>query len=151
MITSKWIFGPEAINEVQPIRDMVEETTKDEFDDISLHVLVGEDEEWLATGRLFDKESKMMLGPIYVSPKVAKGVDDLVARMLLNKGFELFADEIYTDAAKKDVPFYEGLNFEPCGDSFEKNGKTYIPMKVTRETSPLPSGCSDCSQCSGCH
>ena len=148
MITSKWLFGKDAINEVQPIRDMVEATTKDAYDDIALHVLVGEEGEWLATGRLYEKDAKMMLGPIYVAPQVAKGVDDLLARMLISKGFELFADEIYTEAKEDEVAFFEGLNF--CEyDDYEKDGVKYYNMKLLKEVSPIPSGCEGCNQCGG--
>ena len=160
MITSKWVFGPQSLGEVNAIRNNAHSQSggtayRDEMDDhdpVALHVLIGEDDEWLATGRLFDDHGRMKMGPIFIAPEVSnRGVDDLLARMLINKAFELLCDEVVTDAKEGELAFYNGLNFTACGEAFEKDGQTYTPMKVTKDRSPIPTGCADCSKCSGCH
>lgn len=125
----------------------------DEFDERSLHVLLSEDNTYLATGRLYENEGKFFIGGIAVLPETRrKGLGDLLVRLLLSKAFELLASEVYVYARQESVMFYETLNFEGIGETHDMEpGDTRIVMKVTAQNSPLKSSCGGgCSGCSGC-
>lgn len=157
MIQTKWVFGANESQDAYDIRRQVfigelghnEELHFDQHDRAALHVLVGEGDTWLATGRLYDADGQFNIGPIAVLPAIrGKKVGDLVVRLLLDKCFELLADEVHVPARECAVGFYEKLNFTVCGDAYEREpGDVRIPMKVTQADSPLQS--HDCSSCGG--
>lgn len=160
MIQSKWVFGKSEFESVYDIRKKVfidelglsENVQFDEFDERSLHVLLGEDDKFMATGRLYEDDGKFFIGGIAVLPEIrGKGIGDLLVRMLINKAFELLADEVYVYARQESVLFYETLNFEGCGQTYEMEPNDIrIVMKVTERTSPLNHNCGDCGSCGGC-
>ncbi len=159
MINSKWVFGLENLSEVHKIREKVfkdelgHKIIKDSDDDMALHVLVGEDDQYFASGRVFDSDGKFQIDMICVDKRVrGRHLGSLVARLLINRGFELLANKIHTNAREDSVEFYEKLNFEVCGDEYtDRNGEQTIPMVLQKENSPLEGGCSSCDSCeNGC-
>lgn len=161
MIESKWVFRKADFDDIYAIRKKVfvddlglsEDVQFDEFDERSLHVLLSEDNTYLATGRLYENEGKFFVGGIAVLPQARKkGLGDLLVRLLINKAFELLANEVYVYARQESVMFYETLNFEGIGETHDMEpGDTRIVMKVTAQNSPLSSGCGgSCGGCSGC-
>ena len=161
MIESKWVFRKADFDDIYAIRKKVfiddlgltEDVHFDEFDQRSLHVLLSEGGTYLATGRLYENEGKFFIGGIAVLPEARnKGLGDLLVRLLLNKAFELLANEVYVYARQESVMFYETLNFEGVGETRDMElGDTRIVMKVTAQNSPLNSSCGgNCGGCSGC-
>ncbi|MCK5128580.1 MAG: GNAT family N-acetyltransferase [Clostridiales bacterium] len=159
MIMSKWVFGRENLEDVMRIRKAIFkdelglEIFQDDDDDTALHILVGEDDEYYACGRIFDNDGEFYIGMVVVDNRVrGEKLGALVVRLLINRGFELLADKIYVNARAFIVGFYETLNFEVCGELFtDKNGKVAIPMVLLKENSPLEGGCDDCNGCEkGC-
>ena len=156
MIISKWVFGPQNLDEVLNIRKSVfrdelgHKIIQDSNDDMALHVLVGEDDEYFACGRVFDNNGEFYIGMICVDKRVrSKHLGSLVARLLINRGFELLANKIYVNARLKSVGFYEKLYFEKSGNEFiDRNGEKTIKMVLKKENSPLNQGCG--SGCEGC-
>jgi predicted GNAT family N-acyltransferase len=164
MITSKWVFGLENLDEVMAIRQKVfgdelgRNKITDENDDMALHVLVGEDDEYFACGRVYDDNGEFRIGMICVDSRVrGKSLGSLVVRMLINRAFELLGKKVYVDSRLEAVGFYKTLNFKECGEQFiDENGEETVPMVLLKENSPIGScsGCSGCGStgggCSGC-
>lgn len=158
MIQSKWSFGKSEFDGIRAVRDQVfieelglsENIQFDEYDRRALHILLSEDSSNVATGRLYEDNGKFYIGAIAVIKEArGKGVGDLVVRVLINKAFELLADEVYVYARKESVGFYKALNFMECGQTIEiEPNDTRLIMKVTKENSPLNHSCSECGKCS---
>ncbi len=80
MIQSKWVFGESNAQEAFAIRQKIfieemglsEEVHFDEYDKRALHLLVGEDDTWLATGKLYETEQKFYIGGIAVLPEIKR-------------------------------------------------------------------------------
>lgn len=157
MIESKWIFGDSEFNEAYKIRKEVfidelglsEAIHFDEYDKRALHVLIGEDGKYLATGRLYEDNQKFYIGGIAVLPEIrGKKVGDLLVRLLINKAFDFFAKEIFVYARLESVDFYKKLNFIECSKVYENEpGDKRIIMKVIKENSPLEHNCQSCGKC----
>jgi len=160
MIENKWVFRKADFDDIYAIRKKVfidelglsEDVHFDEFDERSLHVLLSEDNTYLATGRLYEDEGKFYIGGIAVLPEARrKGLGDLLIRLLLDKAFQLLAGEVYVYARLDSVLFYEELGFEGIGRTHDMEpGDTRIIMKVTAGNSPLNHSCGDCGSCGGC-
>ena len=160
MIQSKWVFRKSDFTDIYKIRKNVfidglglsEDIHFDEFDERALHVLLSEDDKYLATGRLYEDGGKFFIGGIAVLEEARKkGIGDLLVRLLLNKAFELLADEVYVYARQESVFFYETLNFAGTGETHEMEPNDIrIVMKVSAADSPLNHSCGDCSGCGGC-
>jgi len=160
MIQSKWLFGKDEFDDVYKIRKQVfvddlglsENAQFDEYDKRALHVLLSEDDTSVATGRLYEDKGKFYIGGIAVLPEARrKGVGDLLVRVLLNKAFELLANEVYVYARKESIDFYKTLNFKDCNETYEMEPSDIrVVMKVTQDTSPLNHACGSCGGCSGC-
>ncbi|MBN2879474.1 MAG: GNAT family N-acetyltransferase [Clostridia bacterium] len=159
MIYSKWLFGKSDFSEAYNIRKQVfvtglglsEEAQFDEYDARAFHLLIGEDDKFVATGRLYETGGSFYIGGIAVLPEVrGEGIGDLLVRMLLNKAFELLADEVYVYARKESVNFYKTLNFTECEETHEMEpGDIRTVMKVTQKDSPLNHACKSCGGCGG--
>jgi predicted GNAT family N-acyltransferase len=162
MIETKWVFGRENLNEIMKVRmnvfrnELGHSIIADEEDEFALHILVSEDNENFAAGRIYDLDGKFMIGMICVDKRVrGKQLGSLVVKMLIDRGFQLLANEIYVNARDVAVDFYKKLNFEICGDEYvDRNGEKTFPMMLKKENSPIESGCGGgCSSCSsgGCN
>jgi predicted GNAT family N-acyltransferase len=156
MIKTKWVFGRENLSDVMNVRmnvfrnELGHDIIADKEDEFALHVLVSEDGENYASGRIYDLDGKFLIGMICVDRRVrGKQLGSLVVKMLIDRGFELLAKEIYVNARDAAVDFYKKLNFEICSEAYvDVNGENTIPMVLKKENSPIPSGCSGCSGCS---
>ena len=162
MITSKWVFGRENLNEVLDVRKAVfrdelgHAIILDKEDEFALHVLIGEDGINYAAGRIYDNNGEFYIGMICVDGKVrGKQLGSLVVKLLLTRGFELLAKKIYVNSRACAVGFYEKLGFEVCGEEYiDVNDEKTIPMVLVKENSPIGEGCgggcSGCSSSGGC-
>ena len=157
MITSKWVFGRENLNEVIKLRmnvfrgELGHDIITDADDELALHILISEDGVNYAAGRIYDNDGEFRIGMICVDQKVrGKQLGSLVVKLLISRGFELLAKKIYVGARACAVGFYEKLNFEICGDEYvDRNGEKTVPMVLLKENSPVDAGCSGCSGCGG--
>ena len=160
MIQSRWTFGKSEFDDIYDIRKKVfiselglnKEVHFDSYDNRALHVIISEDEIKVAAGRLYEDEGEFYIGAIAVIPEArGKKIGDLLVRVLLNKAFELLADEVYVYARKESIGFYKTLNFTECGRTvrLEENDIREV-MKVTKESSPLNHSCGGCEGCGHC-
>ena len=157
MITSRWVFGRENLNEVIKVRmkvfreELGHDIIADEHDDTALHLLISEDGIDYAAGRIYDNDGEFYIGMICVDKAVRKKqLGSLLVKMLISRGFELLAKKIYVNARIPAVGFYEKLNFEICGDEYsDYNNEKTVPMVLLKDNSPVESGCSGCSGCGG--
>jgi Predicted acyltransferase len=105
----------------------------DEEDYMAVHALVYNEQfdEPVATGRVaFDGEHYRIEHVAVLKNERKKGYGDFIVRILINKAIMAGAQEIYIDAFKITVPFYEKIGFQVVGEEFVKSGICYVPMKI---------------------
>lgn len=137
MIEAKWMLGTEELTDAFYIRKEVfikeqqisEAIEYDEWDPKAFHVVVYEQGQPKATGRLIKQKDQYLLGRIAVLKEArGKGLGDLVVRMLIRKAFDLGATEVHIHAQISARPFYEKLGFEAYGDCYDEAGILHISM-----------------------
>jgi predicted GNAT family N-acyltransferase len=96
-------------------------TVKDEWEDISLHVLMlNEDDEAIATGRLqFNSNQEGQIRSMAVKENYrSRGLGTIVLRFLEEKAVEKKLSRIILDARDKAVHFYEKNGYTSEGPSY---------------------------------
>lgn len=139
----KWIFfdkNDEKFKLVMAIRNAVFEAEQgaimeeeiDEYDglDSTLYLLILDEEEPCATGRIAITEKGVKIGRIAVTKSQrGKGTGKLLVNLLCDKARKNGAEKVFVDAQLHAIPFYEKLGFELTG---EKNiidrGIEHSPM-----------------------
>lgn len=110
------------------------EEEPDEYDAVADHVVVYEQKQPIAAGRLVIKEEGFMLGRIAVLPEHrGLGYGDLVVRLLVRRAFDLGAKEVYLHAQTHAVAFYEKLGFKTVGEKFIEAGIEHIEMRCNSD------------------
>jgi len=136
MIYTEWKYYPE-LEDCYNIRTKVfiEEQKgtivedQDEYDAVADHVVVYENNQPVATGRLVNKEGQFILGRIAVLREYrGKGYGDLVIRLLVRRAFDMGATSVYIYAQHHAIPFYEKLGFKMVGKEFEEVEKQKVEM-----------------------
>jgi len=150
LITNQWICGNADLADVMAVRDHVfvaeqgfaPEDEFDLFDRQAMHVVVYEGERPIGTGRLYHDGKTFRIGRIcVVKDERGQGVGDLLMRLLLVKAFEFEPSQVRIDAQERVRGFYENFGFEQDGEAMEEAGIPHIPMRVTKESLVLKSGC----------
>ena len=114
----------------QGVAPCVEE---DEFDREAVHLVVYDQEDPIATGRLFVDNGMFKIGRICVLSDYRKQhVGSKVLAMLLdiakeNKGIK---ERVYVSAQTSAVSFYEKFGFITYGDVYEKEGIDHQNMVI---------------------
>ncbi|WP_207653584.1 GNAT family N-acetyltransferase [Clostridium peptidivorans] len=142
MFTVIWKAGSDDLKDAYEIRKKVfieeqsvpKEIERDKLDIRSAHVLIYNDELPVATGRIVFKEhSNCSLGRIAVLKEYrGKNIGKMLVENLVEKSFELGADEIHIHAQKHAERFYEMLNFTPYGELFYEGGIPHVSMILRR-------------------
>lgn len=111
-----------------------EQEEMDDLDAVSLHGLVWYDEQPAATGRLYEQDGVFHAGRFAVLPAYrGRGLGDLVVRLMVNKAFELGADEVHLGAQDQAMKFYEKIGFRICGDAYRDGHVRHYPMVAGRD------------------
>ena len=157
MIEGKWLFGKDEFDDIYNIRKKVfiedlglsEDIHFDEYDNRAMHALLLDNDNPVATGKVYEDGGIFTIGGIAVLPEArGKKIGDLLVRMLLQMAFNLLAEEVYVYARPESMDFYKKLGFTDCGQTKEMEpGDMRIVMKVVKEASPLSHSCSSCGKC----
>ena len=150
MITNQWICGNGDLKDVLAVRENVFVSEQgfameDEFyllDEQAMHVVIYDGERPIGTGRLYHDGKTFRIGRIcVVKEERGQGVGDLLMRLLLVKAFEFEPSQVRIDAQERVRKFYENFGFERDGEAMDEAGIPHIPMRVTKESLVLRSGC----------
>ena len=144
MITVKIIKPGKDFSEAMKVRVPVfveeqgvpKENELDDFDKLSYHAVLYEDDVPTACGRLYinNKENKAKLGRVAVlKDRRRKGYGLMICKKLINIAQTQAVKSIVLHAQTHSVPLYERLGFKKCGGEFlEENIPHY---KMTKELS----------------
>ncbi|MEA5003103.1 MAG: GNAT family N-acetyltransferase [Christensenella sp.] len=150
MITNQWICGNGDLADVIAVRESVfvaeqgfaREDEFDLFDEQAMHVVIYDGERPIGTGRLYHDGKTFKIGRLCVlAEERGQGVGDLMMRLLLVKAFEFDPSEVRLDAQERAKGFYENFGFEADGAVVHEAGIPHVPMRVTKESLLLKSGC----------
>jgi len=146
MLKSQWRTGRDDLGDVLAIRRQVfqeeqgfpAEWDADGLDTQCLHVLLSEEDQWVATARLWGKGGHWMISRVAVLPQArGKRIGDLMVRLVLFKALELGADTVQVNAQLTAQGFYEKLGFLPVEEPKGQCGKRMVLMEVTQERMPF--------------
>lgn len=149
MITNEWIPGTGDIADALALRRAVfveeqgvpEDIEMDEADAQAMHLVIYDDGQPVAAGRVWFDGSTFRLGRCAVQKNMrGRGIGDLLVKLLAIKALE-FADEVHIHAQTSARAFYERYGFSQTGDEFDEAGIAHVPMTVTRDALVLPSRC----------
>lgn len=140
LIKTKWVAkDDEDFKYVRNIRNEVfikeqnvpKELEWDEFDNTAFHLLIFENDIPVATGRLIYSQEKYIPGRIAVLKEHrGKHLGVLLVDMLLQKAFELGAEEVHIHAQIQVKAFYEKIGFVAYGDIFDEAGIPHVSMFI---------------------
>lgn len=109
----------------------ISEEEFDEYDKISLFILIFSGDNPVATARIAETPSGFKIGRIVVDKKErGNGYGAMVVNTAVAKARELGAEEVFVDAQNYAVPFYEKLGFRVIGSEIIDRGLAHIPMKI---------------------
>jgi len=141
-IMKKWISGNGDLADIHNIRRIVfidEQNVSEEDemilweDEASEHLIIYEDGAPAATGRVVLHNGKFSLGSIAVLKEHrGKGYGKLVTTTLIEKAFEMGAQEVEIHAQSYLKEFYGGFGFEICSEEYEEAGIMHFTMILTR-------------------
>ncbi|MCF8020215.1 MAG: GNAT family N-acetyltransferase [Vallitaleaceae bacterium] len=143
MIEARYVFGKEALELCGSIRYEVftEEQgvdvqhERDLYDHFGHHVVVMEGDIAVATGRLIYANEIFLLGRIAVLKNHrGKNYGDLVVRMLIDRAFNIGAEEVEVHAQLPVQGFYESIGFIPIGETFYEAGIEHIRMIIDQNS-----------------
>jgi len=92
MIVKQWLTGEDDLSAVRTLRM----EPADDLDSRSLHVLVGEDDRMLATGRLYDIGGSFFIDMLAMTPDADPELLVLAVQLLVFKAGELGAEAVYS-------------------------------------------------------
>lgn len=107
-----------------------EEIDKYDLSDKTVYLLIYDDNEPCATGRIAFTDKGVKIGRIAVlKSQRGKGTGKYLVEQLCDKAVELGAKEIFVDSQLHAVGFYEHLGFEKTGESeITDRGIRHLPM-----------------------
>lgn len=150
MITNKWINGRDDISDALKIRsdvfekelEMTDEPEEDENDELSLHLVLYDDGDPVATGRIYHDGKTFRIGRCAVlKEKRGAGFGDMLIKLLLLKAFTYNPSEIIISSRLVQAPFYEKYGFVKFGEEYMEAAEPHIKMSVNKETLCFPSKC----------
>lgn len=149
VITNKWFLGKSEFESIENIRRTVfieglsisEEEEFDEFDEVSVHLVIYIDDIPVATGRIWHDNKEVKVGRLAVLKSFRGiGIGDLALRLLLIKTFRT-TNEIVINARLHLKDFYSKFGFRAVGEEFIEAGLPHIRMTLKKEDFILPSKC----------
>lgn len=142
MIVGEMRHGRKGLEEQYMIREQVfvneqgvdPSIERDEYDEVSYHCIVREDEIPCGTGRIIIKDDDPLIGRIAVLKEYrGKQIGDLIVRMLLDFGFRHGFEKIYVHSQVRVLNFYKKIGFEEIGQPYEEAGISHITMYITED------------------
>lgn len=111
-----------------------EQGFENEFDDIdefAYHLVIYQDHEAIATGRMYPKDEKtMILGRIATIKEYRKmGLGSIIVQSLEKKADELGYTMIQLSAQQQAQGFYEKLGYQVFGDPYYDEWCPHVTMK----------------------
>ncbi len=137
MISTKWYYGEENLEDVHMIRTRVfieeqkvpPELEMDGTDVDAIHLAVYDEGVPVATGRVLIKDGVFTLGRIAVLKEHrGKKYGDLVVRMLIRRAFDMGGQKQYLHSQTHARGFYEKLGFAAYGEEFAEAGIPHVSM-----------------------
>lgn len=110
------------------------EIERDHIDERAWHVLIQDDNRPVATGRLFELESKKYcIGRVAVlSEYRGKGLGKLIMKCLIKKAWDIGAVSIELHAQTYAKAFYSDLGFVESGAPYFEAGIEHITMHISK-------------------
>ncbi|MCT4597295.1 MAG: GNAT family N-acetyltransferase [Vallitalea sp.] len=106
----------------------------DDLDEHAIHVVVYEDSKPVGCGRLINSSDEYLIGRIGVlEHKRGNYYGDLIVRMLIQKAFDIGAQEISVHSQLPAVKFYNKIGFKEYGDIYKEASMDHINMKLIKE------------------
>lgn len=142
MITALYVDGDSDCKDAFYVREEVfvkgQEIDKhivfDDIDKKAIHVVVYEDDQPVGSGRLVNNDNEYLIGRIGVlEHKRGNYYGDLIVRMLIQKAFDLGAQEIIIHSQLPPVQFYKKIGFIEFGDVYKEASIDHIKMKLKKE------------------
>jgi len=133
------------------------EAELDNKDIESFHVLVVDDENGdkpVGVSRLYEEDGKFHAGRFAVLKEYrGMGIGTDLVGITCEVAFRSGADEVFVNAQKQAVGFYERLGFAQCGEEFVEANLPHIPLSLKIEDfyeDGCDCGCDDCASCHEC-
>lgn len=137
MIQGKFLFCYDDLSPAYEIRKKVFQEEygidanidQDGLDPDAGHVIVFNNLKVVGTGRLVFSNNNYKIGRVAVlKEERCNYYGDFVVRMLVDKAFQMGAEEVYLHSMINCIPFYEKIGFEKIGDVFQEAGIDHIKM-----------------------
>lgn len=101
----------------------------DEYDSSALHLVALDDNEVIATLRMVEKNTKMIIGRLVVKKSYRKqGIATILMRRAILRANEKQLRSIELDSQLSVIPFYEKLGFHTVGGIFDDAGIQHKKM-----------------------
>ena len=101
----------------------------DEYDSLALHLVALDDNEVIATLRMVEKNTKMIIGRLVVKKSYRKqGIATILMRRAILRANEKQLRSIELDSQLSVIPFYEKLGFHTVGGIFDDAGIQHKKM-----------------------
>lgn len=142
MVTAEIKHGSQGLDEQYRIRyqvftleqDVPIEIEQDEYDQISQHVIVYEDNVAVGTGRIINKKDIWLIGRIAVLPDYrGKRYGDLIVRKLVDHGFRMGYKKIEVHSQLQVLNFYKHIGFVEYGDEYLESNILHKSMYITED------------------
>lgn len=151
MVTNRWIVGSEDLTEPLRLREAVfteeqhaEAPDEDENDRLALHLVLYDDGQPVATGRLYHDGRSFRIGRCCVEREQrGQGFGDLLVKLLLLKAFEYGPSQVRIHAQTQAAPFYERYGFVREPETFDEAGIEHVAMYVDKDSLKIPSKCGE--------
>lgn len=152
MFRADWVEGSGDYSIAMGIREEVfcdeqgysRDVEYDDMDPIAQHLIITENGEPVATGRLFEQEGVYKLGRICVRSQFrGQGFGDMVVRLMLDKALKLGAARLYISSQEYIKNMYCKFGFRQEGGSYRLEGDTrdHVDLFADADDIIFPSEC----------
>lgn len=142
MVTAVLIHGSEGLEVQYKIRYQVFtleqgvpiEIEQDEYDSVSQHVIIYDDNIAVGTGRIINKNGQWLIGRIAVlSDFRGRSYGDLIVRKLVDYGFRMGYKQIEVHSQIQVLDFYKRIGFIEYGEEYLESNIQHKSMYITEE------------------
>ena len=140
MLKVIWLEGNEDLKDSYKIRKEVFvleqnvpiEIELDSKDEMCKHIVIYDEDEPIATGRIVLENNICFLGRICIVKKFrGRGIGVFLVENMIKMAAEMGVEDIYIHAQKYAEDFYKRLNFKRFGEVFDEGGIEHINMVLT--------------------
>ncbi len=138
-IRIKWIKGTDKFKDAYSVRkdvfvieQKIEETFEiDEYDSLSTHLIIYDNIQPVATGRIFEQGDKFVIGRICVIKEYRKkSLGTLMMQELIKKAISMGARTIHLSSQVNATGFYRKFGFREYGETYDDAGIEHISMTL---------------------